>query len=403
MTLWDKGTEPDPEVLRFSAGREYLLDQRLVTYDVRASIAHARTLHRCDLLTPSELRDLEDGLEQIAVLVSRGEFHIAPEQEDVHTAIEEWLTAKVGLAGKKIHLGRSRNDQVLAAIRLYEMEALDRLEARILVLSRGLDTAVDKFGSIAMPGYTHLRRAMPTTAGTWLGAFREGLADDLRILGVARELADRSPLGSGAGYGIPVFELDSAFTAAEAGFAGVLENPIHAQMSRGKVEATVLHGLTQVMLTLNRLATDLLLFSTVEFGFVRLPPALCTGSSIMPQKQNPDLLELIRAKYHVVRAEEQKVLSLVGNLMSGYQRDLGLTKEPLFTAFDETDSCLSVMAKVVANLVVDEAACGAALSEEIHATEEAYRLVEKGMPFRDAYRQVGEKYSGDDRGEENPA
>jgi len=394
VTLWDKGAEPDPDVLEFSAGKEYLLDQRLVTYDVRASIAHARTLHRSDLLTPVELSELEAGLEEIAVLAGRGEFTIAREQEDVHTAIEEWLTAKVGAAGKKIHLGRSRNDQVLAAIRLYELEALDRIDARIQVLWGSLDAPIGEFGGIGMPGYTHLRRAMPTTIGTWLGAFQKALEDDRRIVDTARTLADRSPLGTGAGYGIPVFDLDAKFTAQQAGFGGVLENPIHAQMSRGKVEAQVLHALTQVMLTLNRLATDLLLFSTVEFGFVKLPPALCTGSSIMPQKQNPDLLELIRAKYHVVRAEEQKVLSLVGNLMSGYQRDLGLTKEPLFSAFDETLSCLTTMAKVVSNFRIDRDACAAALTEEIHATEEAYRLVREGMPFRDAYRQVGKKYSG---------
>lgn len=394
MTLWDKGAEPDPEVLEFSAGREYLLDQRLVIYDVRASIAHARTLQRSDLLTPEELRALEDGLEQIAVLAGRGEFTILPEQEDVHTAIEEWLTKEIGEVGKKIHLGRSRNDQVLAAIRLYELEALDRIDTRIQVLWGSLDAAISEFGEIGMPGYTHLRRAMPTTVATWLGAFLQALRDDRRITGIARELADRCPLGTGAGYGIPVFDLDSKYTAKQAGFKGVLENPIHAQMTRGKVEAQVLHALTQVMLTLNRLATDLLLFSTVEFGFVKLPPALCTGSSIMPQKQNPDLLELIRAKYHVVRAEEQKVLSLVGNLMSGYQRDLGLTKEPLFTAFDETLSCLTVMARVVSNFRIDRDACEAAMTEEIHATEEAYRLVSEGMPFRDAYRQVGRRYSG---------
>ena len=244
-----------------------------------------------------------------------------------------------------------------------------------------------------MPGYTHLRRAMPTTVGTWLGAFADGLSDDLTLLATARSLTDRSPLGTGAGYGVPVFELDRESTAKHAGFGTVIENPIHAQMTRGKVEAAVLHALTQIMLTLNRLATDLLLFSTTEFGFVRLPQALCTGSSIMPQKQNPDVLELIRAKYHVVRAEEAKVLSLVGNLMSGYQRDLGLTKEPLLTAFDETQSCLEMMTLVIESLGIDESACRAAMTGELHATEEAYRLVAEGMPFRDAYRKVGEKYA----------
>jgi argininosuccinate lyase len=206
---------------------------------------------------------------------------------------------------------------------------------------------------------------------------------------------DRSPLGTGAGYGIPVFELDREMTAAEMGFSVNLENPIHAQMSRGKVEGGVLHALSQVMLTLNRLASDLILFSAREFGFVKLPESLLTGSSIMPQKKNPDVLELIRAQYHLVRGEEAKVMALVGNLMSGYQRDLGLTKGPLFAAFDATLACLDMMSRVVAGLEVDARACAAALTEELRATEEAYRLVKEGMPFRDAYREIAKRYSDD--------
>jgi len=393
MTLWDKGQETDPDVLRFSAGREYALDLRLVTHDARASAAHARMLAKIGVLTDEEAATLAKGLDEIVALADTGKFPIAPEQEDCHTAIEEWLTKRCGEAGKKIHLGRSRNDQVLAAIRLWELDALTTLDAAVVDLDERLGDAVQQYGTIPMPGYTHLRRAMPTTVGTWLGAFRDALDDDSDLLAVAEGLADRSPLGTGAGYGIPVFELDREFTAEEAGFERVLWNPIHAQMSRGKVEAALLHGLAQVMLTLNRLATDLLLFSTTEFGFVRLPPALCTGSSIMPQKQNPDVLELIRAKFHVVRAEEAKVLSLAGNLTSGYQRDLGLTKEPIFTAFDETLTSVVMMGKVIENLRFDEAACRAAMTDEIHATEEANRLVAEGMSFRDAYRQVGEKYA----------
>jgi len=393
MTLWDKGASTDPDVLRFSAGREYELDARLVAHDARASVAHARMLGKIGVLTEEEVASLERGLDEIVALADAGSFKIAPEQEDCHTAIEEWLTEHRGTVGKKIHLGRSRNDQVLAAIRLWELEALQALDTAMVDLDAKLGDAVRDNGKIPMPGYTHLRRAMPTTIGTWLGAFRDALDDDSDLLAVAEALADRSPLGTGAGYGIPVFQLDREFTAEAAGFSEVLWNPIHAQMSRGKVEAAMLHGLTQVMLTLNRLATDLLLFSTTEFGFVRLPPALCTGSSIMPQKQNPDVLELIRAKFHVVRAEEAKVLSLVGNLMSGYQRDLGLTKEPIFTAFDETLACVTMMAHVIENLRIDEAALKAAMTEEIHATEEANRLVAEGMPFRDAYRKVGEKYA----------
>ena len=394
MTLWDKGTPTDPAVLRFSAGREYLLDERLVPHDVQASIAHARMLGKIGVLTDQEVKDLRRGLEEIGSLASRGEFPIAPEQEDCHTAIEEWLVANVGEAGKKIHLGRSRNDQVLTAMRRYEVEEMARLESAIRRLGERLHSVADANEGVAMPGYTHVRRAMPTTVGTWLHAFGASLDDDASLLRAPYLLADRSPLGTGAGYGIPVFELDREMTARLAGFNAVLSNPIHAQMTRGKVEAAILHVLVQVMLTLNRLATDLILFTSAEFGFVRLPPAFCTGSSIMPQKQNPDVLELIRAKYHVVRAEEGKVLSLVGNLMTGYQRDLGLTKEPVFTAFDETLECVGMMTRIIGVIAIDEAACRAAMTEELYATEEVNRLVKDGMSFRDAYRKVGEKFSG---------
>ncbi|MEN8151428.1 MAG: argininosuccinate lyase [Planctomycetota bacterium] len=394
MTLWDKGAETDPAVLRFSAGREFELDARLVPWDVLASIAHARMLGKIGVLTDDEVRDLRRGLDEISALAAKGEFPIQPEQEDCHTAIEEWLVANVGEVGKKIHLGRSRNDQVLAALRRYELEELRGLEKSVRRLGETLRAAAAKHQDVGMVGYTHVRRAMPTTVGTWLGAFCAALDDDATLLRSALLLVDRSPLGTGAGYGIPVFDLDRELTARLAGFDAVIENPIHAQMTRGKTEAAILHGLVQVMLTLNRLATDLILFSSAEFGFVELPPALCTGSSIMPQKQNPDVLELIRAKYHVVRAEEAKVLSLVGNLMTGYQRDLGLTKEPVFTAFDETLGSLAMMTKVVGAIRVDEAACRAAMTDEIHAVEEANRLVAEGMSFRDAYRKVAEKFSG---------
>ena len=237
-----------------------------------------------------------------------------------------------------------------------------------------------------------MRKAMPTTVGTWLAAVAESVNDDEELLDSVLTLIDRSPLGTGAGYGIPVFEIDREMTAKELGFASVLENPIHAHMSRGKYEAAILAVLSQVMLGLNRLATDLLLFSTAEFGLVRLPDECCTGSSIMPQKKNPDVLELVRAKYHVVVAEEFKVRSLISNLMTGYQRDLGLTKQPVFQAFDTTIACLGVMTMVVEGLAIDVDACKAAMTEELYATEEAYRLVKDGMPFRDAYRQIGVRY-----------
>jgi argininosuccinate lyase len=356
MTLWDKGDSVHEAVLAFSAGEEYQLDLRLVPYDCRASIAHVTMLGAIGAVDASECAQLVGGLEEITRLHARGEFAIRREQEDCHTAIEEWLTAHVGDAGKKIHLGRSRNDQVLTALRLCQKEALAGVRQH---LDQYRDTLVHRaaaFADIPMPGYTHMRRAMPTTVETWLTAFAESAKDDRAVLDGSLALVDQSPLGTGAGYGVPVFELDRAATATELGFAAVQQNPIHAHMSRGKYEGVVLSALSQILFGLNRLATDILLFSMPELGFVRLPVELCTGSSIMPQKRNPDLLELVRANYHVVLAEEFKVKSLIGNLMTGYQRDLGLTKAPVF------------------------------------ATEDAYKLVQDGVPFRDAYRRVAERY-----------
>ncbi|MEW6074128.1 MAG: argininosuccinate lyase [Planctomycetota bacterium] len=395
MTLWDRDAPVDAAILAFSAGNEHQLDQRLVPYDCAASIAHARMLGAIGVLAEEEVARLQAGLEEIRRLHGEGKFPIAPAQEDCHTAIEEWLTHEVGEAGKKIHLGRSRNDQVLTAVRLYEKDALAELGRRLARLAAALAARIARDGAIPMPGYTHMQRAMPTTAGTWLGAFAAAVRDDEELLRAVAALVDRSPLGTGAGFGIPVFALDRALTARELGFAGVLENPIYAQMSRGKLEGSVLHLLSTVMLTLNRLASDLLLFSTAEFGFVSLPEAFCTGSSIMPQKRNPDVLELVRARYHVVAAAEGEVRGLAGNLSSGYQRDLGLTKEPLFRAFDATLASADMMARVVDGFLLHAEACRRAMTRELHATAEAYALVKEGVPFRDAYRRVAARYRRD--------
>ncbi len=392
MTLWDKGDRVDEAVLAFSAGNEYMLDQRLVPYDCSASIAHVTMLEQIGALDPAEREQLVAGLEQIRQMHGEGGFTIQREQEDCHTAIEEWLTDRVGEAGKKIHLGRSRNDQVLTALRLYEKEALGRVRELLGHFEHTVTAQSETHGSVPMPGYTHMRRAMPTTVGTWLAAFAAAARDDRLLLDSILTLIDQSPLGTGAGYGVPVFELDRTTTAEAMGFASVQENPIHAHMSRGKYEGIILSVLTEIMFDLNRLATDLLLFSMTEFGFLRLPTHLCTGSSIMPQKKNADVLELVRGQYHVVAAEEFKVKNLIGNLMTGYQRDLGLTKEPLFRGFDTTLACLQIMTRAVGEVEVDAEACRAAMSEDLYATEEAYRLVKDGMPFREAYRRIGKQY-----------
>mgnify|MGYP001600294429 CR=1 FL=1 len=388
MKLWEKGISVDKEVEAFTVGNDYLLDQRLVEFDCIASIAHAKMLAKINVLTKKEVDELEKGLQEIIELNKNGKFQISKEDEDCHTAIENHLTNKYGEVGKKIHTARSRNDQVLTALRLYEKHELEETKKLVVQMQNSLQIAIDKQGKVKMPGYTHMQRAMPTTVETWLSSFQESLDNDLQLLDVAYKLCDASPLGTAAGFGVPVLEIDRNFTANELKFAKLIKNPIYAQLSRGKIESTVMHALTNVMLTLNKLATDLALFNTSEFSLVNLPENMCTGSSIMPQKKNPDVLELVRAKYHVVLGEEFKMKSTISNLPSGYNRDLQLTKEPLFNAIDTTQQCLNIMSLLVKQIKINEKNCENALTTEMFATEEAYKLVKKGATFREAYRQV---------------
>ncbi|MCB1183148.1 argininosuccinate lyase [bacterium] len=387
-TLWTREGAPDPWLEGFLAGDDHVLDQQLVGYDCRASLAHARMLHGIGVLEAAELRSLEAGLAEAAGQAARGDFPITPADEDGHTALENFLTRRCGDAGRKIHTGRSRNDQVLTALRLWEKDRLDALLAAVEAHVGCLADVVARQGDVSLPGYTHMQAAMPTTVAVWLGSFAAAAADDGALLAHVRTLVDRSPLGTAAGFGVPVLGIDRERTAAELGFAHVQENPLHAQLSRGRTEALLLTACAQVMDGLNRLATDLLLFSTREFGIVRLPDAACTGSSIMPQKRNADVLELVRARYHVVVGEETKVKGLTTSLMSGYNRDVQLTKGPLFHGVAVTLDSLRAMGIVLAGLEIDADRCAAALTDELYATERALTLVRDGMPFRDAYREV---------------
>lgn len=389
--LWKKKTEPDPEILRFTSGEDPILDQRLIPYDCKASIAHAKMLGKIGILTSDEVQKLVQELEHIMTLHQEGQFTIAPEQEDCHTAIENHLTQVLGPLGEKIHTARSRNDQVLAALRLFYKDAIHSIREKTQALINVLHSFSQRFGHIAIPGYTHTRKAMPSSIGLWTGGYREAFQDDLKLLDFVAELMDQSPLGTGAGYGIPL-EIDRAFVAKEAGFSRVQGNPIYVQLSRGKFESTLVHSLAQLLLDVNRMATDLIVFSMPEFGFFVLPEAFCTGSSIMPQKKNPDVLELLRAKYHAVSARSQELQSLVANLISGYHRDLQLSKKPVMEALDITSECVEILRRVIENLQVDEKACQKAMTKELFATEEVYALVKKGIPFREAYRQVAKRY-----------
>lgn len=389
--LWGRGYELDKQVEEFTVGEDPTLDQQLVRYDCLASIAHAKMLGRIGILEEEEVQRLVKELNDIIALDKQGKFEILREQEDCHTAIENHLTKRLGDLGKKIHAARSRNDQVLTALRLYYKEELAECKELVIALIERITKFLKRLGKIKFPGYTHTRKAMPSSIDLWGNAFIEAMKDNLRVVDLALQLIDQSPLGTGAGYGVPL-EIDREYTARVLGFTRVQENPIYAQNSRGKFESTLLHALTQIMFDLNKIASDLILFTIPELGYFELPEELCTGSSIMPQKKNPDVLELLRARYHLVVSYEFQIKNITGNLLSGYNRDLQLTKGPTMRGLRITKESLSVMALVFESLRINEENCSKALTEDIYATEELYRLVKKGVPFREAYKIVSHKY-----------
>ena len=387
--LWDKGVDLDKAVEAFTVGKDPALDNVLIPYDCKASIAHARMLGEMGYLENNEVEKLVMELENIINLHREDNFTIQVSQEDCHTAIEEYLVEQLGDVGKKIHTARSRNDQVLTALRLYYKEALQE----IIDLGESWIKVLGKFGEenydVSFPGYTHMQKAMPSSMAMWAGAYTDGMKDDLSMLKSVAKLIDQSPLGSAAGYGVPI-KIDKEMTAKEMGFDRVQKNPIYCQISRGKFELSILHGLGQIMLTINRLASDLILFSMAEFGYVSLPDHFCTGSSIMPQKKNPDVLELLRGSYHIISGYETQVKGLTANLISGYNRDIQLSKEPVMQGINLGIDCLKISAAVIEALKVNKDICDTAMTDELFATEKAYKLVEKGIPFREAYRQVAD-------------
>lgn len=391
--LWSVLDEMNKEAESFTAGEDYLLDRQLIGYDCIASIAHVKMLTHIDVLTKNEARKLIDELQNIRKQAAGGNFTITPEQEDAHTAIEQHLTRKLGDLGKKIHMGRSRNDQILTALRLYYKAQLNTVEVHMENLVSAINAFDKKYGRIRFPGYTHTRKAMPSSFRIWAGMFRDSLFDDKRFLKSVYGIIDQSPLGTGAGYGVPV-KLDRKYSAKLLGFSKVQKNPMYAQHSRGKFESMLLHLLSQIMFDLNRCASDIIFFSMPELGYLRLPAGITTGSSIMPQKKNPDVLELVRAKYHTVAALELQVRNTTANLISGYHRDVQETKGPVLKSFAVTISCLNIMSIVFNKLSVQPETCAAAMTDELFAVEEVYALVARGIPFRDAYRRVAQRYHG---------
>jgi argininosuccinate lyase len=389
--LWDKGVDLDQRVLAYTAGDDYALDERLVEYDVRASIAHAEMLNAQKLLADADLKAIRDGLTAIGAEHAAGQWKIELADEDGQTALEKRLTARIGAAGGRVHLGRSRNDQVLTALRLYLLDAGQLLAAGAEGCAASLDALAVRDGHIPLPGYTHMQQAMPSSVALWAGGFAAELRDDAQGLAATARRASRSPLGSAAGYGTPGLPLDRELTRSKLGFAEVHQPVTAVQLARGKAESQLLFECALLMQDLGRLAADLLLFYTQEFAFVTLPPSFTTGSSIMPQKRNPDVFELVRGRSAVAHSCLTEVLGIFAKLPSGYQRDLQLIKPPLFRGIDVALSTAAIMAVAMDGVRFRPEAVK--LDPAIHAAEEANALVAReGIPFREAYRRIGEKY-----------
>jgi argininosuccinate lyase len=388
--LWDKGAPLDARVLAYTAGDDYLLDERLVPYDVRASLAHARMLHRQNLLSATDLAAITAGLNELAQAHADGEWRIELADEDGQTALETRLTQKIGAAGARIHLGRSRNDQVLTALRLYLRDATRELATAARRVASALDDLGAREHGTVLPGYTHMQQAMPSSVPLWAGGFAAEIRDDADNLeGVLHRLG-RNPLGSAAGYGTPGLPLDRDATTRDLEFDSTQTPVTSAQLSRGKAEAHLLFEITLLMLDLGRFAADVLLFYTQEFGFVALPDAFTTGSSIMPQKRNPDVFELLRGRTATAHAALDEALGIFAKLPSGYQRDLQLLKAPLFRGIDLAMQTLDLLPAAIAAMSFKPQ--NIALDPSIHAAEQAYAMVvSEGIPFREAYRRVAAK------------
>ena len=375
----------DAEALEYTAGKDRMLDRKLAESDCIGSAAHAVMLSRIKtrppILTPDETKQIIDGLIGIMKQVRKGSFRITTADQDVHLAVEKALTRKAGDAGKKIHTARSRNDQVAVDLRLYGKERLLDVMDGVLDVSKRLFRFAKAHADVPMVGRTHMRPAMPGSVGLWASSFGEGLLDDMIALGAAYDMNDRCPLGSAAGYGTPV-PIDRDLTARMLGFAEPVHNVLYAAEARGKCESVLLSACAGVMITLSRMAEDLILYSSPEFGYFGLPEEYCTGSSIMPQKKNPDILELVRARSVRVLSHASAVSGIIVRLPGGYNRDLQETKEPFMEGIETTASSLKMVALLVSKLKINKDALLAGFTPEVFAADEATRLVSKGASFR---------------------
>ncbi|RDV14759.1 argininosuccinate lyase [Pontibacter diazotrophicus] len=388
MKLWQKNTGTEKEIEKFTVGKDAELDMQLAPFDVLGSLAHTRMLQSIGLLAAEELDVLQAELKNIYKDIEAGSFAIEPGVEDIHSQVELELTRRVGEAGKKIHSGRSRNDQVLLDLKLFFRHQLQAVVEETKDLFDLLQEQSENYKDVLLPGYTHLQIAMPSSFGLWFGAYAESLVDDMYLLQAAYKIADKNPLGSAAGYGSS-FPLNRQMTTDLLGFESMNYNVVYAQMGRGKSERVVATALASVAATLAKMAMDLCLYMNQNFGFITLPDSLTTGSSIMPHKKNPDVFELLRGKCNKLQALPTEISMLLINLPSGYHRDLQLLKENLFPAFEELQRCLQMMAFMMKQVQVKENILQDEKYQYLFSVDAVNALVLEGMPFRDAYKKVG--------------
>ncbi|MBA3830106.1 MAG: argininosuccinate lyase [Taibaiella sp.] len=390
MKLWQKDNTKVSQIIeQFTVGNDRAFDLLLAKHDVQGSLAHVAMLQKVNLLSLEDHAAIQKGLEEIISEIESGTFFIDETSEDIHSQIELMLTERIGDAGKKIHSGRSRNDQIAVDIKLYLRDELLQIKNIVTELFTLLLQQSEAHKDKLLPGYTHLQIAMPSSFGLWFGAYAESLVDDMELLATAYHMANKNPLGSGAGYGSS-FPLDRSMTTELLQFEELHYNSVYAQMSRGKTERFVAMAMSSIAATLSRLSMDICLYMNQNFGFISFPDVLTTGSSIMPHKKNPDVAELIRGKCNRIQSIPNELTLLINNLPSGYHRDMQLTKEILFPAITELKTCIGMMILMLQNIVVKDDILKEERYKYVFTVEEVNRLVNEGVPFRDAYRQVGE-------------
>lgn len=398
MKLWSKGFEPDKMIEEFTVGNDRELDMKLARYDVQGSLAHIRMLESIGLLTADELRVLTAELQDIARMIERGEFTIEPGVEDVHSQVEFLLTQRLGDVGKKIHSGRSRNDQVLVDLKLFMRDELKNVARSAGRLFDKFQELSEQYKNVLMPGYTHLQIAMPSSFGLWFGAYAESLVDDVQLLVAAYNIANQNPLGSAAGYGSS-FPLDREMTTKELGFATMHYNVVAAQMSRGKTERAAAMAIAAMASTVGHFAMDVCMYMCQNYGFVSFPDEFTTGSSIMPHKKNPDVFEIMRGKCNRLQSVPNEVALLLANLPLGYNRDLQLLKEIITPATGEMVRCMDMCVFMLEHIIVNCNAVDDPKYDYLFTVEDVNRLALSGVPFREAYKRVGMEVQ---RGEYKP-